>query len=78
MARKDNSDKKMKKNKKEIVGLDAQIAKELDAAIDDLNLFDDDLMSKVFDGNIEATELLLRIILQRDDIMVTYVKARWI
>ena len=76
MARKDNSDKKMKKNKKEIVGLDAQIAKELDAAIDDLNLFDDDLMSKVFDGNIEATELLLRIILQRDDITVTYVKGQ--
>jgi len=76
MARKDNSDKKIKKNKKEIVGLDAQIAKELDAAIDDLNLFDDDLMSKVFDGNIEATELLLRIILQRDDITVTYVKGQ--
>ena len=76
MARKDNSDKKINKNKKEIVGLDAQIAKELDAAIDDLNLFYDDLMSKVFDGNIEATELLLRIILQRDDIMVTYVKGQ--
>ena len=33
--------------------------------IDGLTLFDDDLMSRVFDKNIEATELLLRIILQR-------------
>ena len=38
-----------KKNKKEVTGLNAQITKELDKAIDDLNLFDDDLMSKVFD-----------------------------
>lgn len=30
--------------------------------IDGLTLFDDDLMSRVFDKNIEATELLLRII----------------
>ncbi|MCM1213792.1 MAG: hypothetical protein NC331_00820 [Lachnospiraceae bacterium] len=34
-----------------------------------MDLFDDDLMSMVFDGNIEATELLLRIILKRDDIV---------
>ena len=33
--------------------------------IDGLTLFDDDLMSRVFDKNIEATELLLRIILDR-------------
>ena len=32
--------------------------------IDGLTLFDDDLMSRVFDKNIEATELLLRIILR--------------
>ena len=38
--------------------------------VDDMDLFDDDLMSMVFDGNIEATELLLRIILKRDDIIV--------
>ena len=31
--------------------------------IDGLTLFDDDLMSRVFDKNIKATELLLRIIL---------------
>ena len=34
--------------------------------IDGLTLFDDDLMSRVFDKNIEATELLLRIILEKD------------
>jgi hypothetical protein len=38
--------------------------------IDDLTLLDDDLLRLVFDGNIPATELLLKIILQRDDIRV--------
>ncbi len=38
--------------------------------VDDLTLFDDDLMSLVFDRNNSATELLLRIILKRDDIEV--------
>ena len=33
--------------------------------VDGMSLFDDDLMSMVFDGNIEATELLLKIILKR-------------
>ena len=65
-----------KKSKKENPGLNAQIIKELDRAIDDLTLFDDDLMSKVFDGNIEATELLLKIILERDDIKVLKVKGQ--
>ena len=49
---------------------------ELDKAIDDLTLFDDDLMSKVFDGNIEATELLLQIILERKDVKVVRVKGQ--
>ena len=31
--------------------------------IDELTLFDDDLMSRVFDKNIEATEYVLQIIL---------------
>ena len=31
--------------------------------VDKLTLFDDDLMSRVFDNNIEATELMLRIII---------------
>ena len=56
--------------------LSAQINAELDKAIDDLTLFDDDLMSKVFDGNIEATELLLQIILERKDIKVITVKGQ--
>ena len=34
--------------------------------VDKLTLFDDDLMSRVFDNNIEATELMLRIILGRN------------
>ena len=38
--------------------------------IDDMDLFDDDLMSMVFDSNIPATELLLKIILKQDDITV--------
>ena len=38
--------------------------------IDDMSLFDDDLMSMVFDKNKEAAELLLRIILKQDDIQV--------
>lgn len=38
--------------------------------VDDMDLFDDDLMSMVFDNNIPATELLLKIILKRDDITV--------
>ena len=56
--------------------LSAQINAELDKAVDDLTLFDDDLMSKVFDGNIEAAELLLRIILERKDIKVKRVKGQ--
>ena len=38
-----------------------------------LTLFDDDLMSRVFDNNIEATELLLRIIFGRP---IKVVKAK--
>jgi hypothetical protein len=41
--------------------------------VDDMDLFDDDLMSMVFDGNIEATKLMLSIILKRDDITVVSV-----
>ena len=56
--------------------LSAQINAELEKAIDNLTLFDDDLMSKVFDGNIEAAELLLKIVLERDDIKVKRVKGQ--
>ena len=47
-----------------------QNIKKIEQIIDDMNLFDDDLMSMVFDANISATELLLRTILKRDDIAV--------
>ena len=56
--------------------LNDQINSELGKVIDDLILFDDDLMSKVFDGNIEATQLLLKIVLQREDISVISVKGQ--
>lgn len=42
----------------------------IEQIIDNMNLFDDDLMSMVFDKNIEATELMLKIILRRNDINV--------
>lgn len=37
-------------------------------AIATLSLLDDNLMTLVFDRNISATELLLNVILQRDDL----------
>ena len=40
--------------------------KQVNKLVDDMTLFDDDLMSHVFDKNIEATELVLRIILGQD------------
>ncbi len=43
---------------------------EINKTIDGFSLFDDDFMSIVFDRNIEATEFLLSIILQRDDMEV--------
>lgn len=43
---------------------------ELNKTIDGLSLLDDDFMSIVFDRNIEATEFLLNIILERDDMEV--------
>ncbi len=39
--------------------------------IDDLTLFDDDLMSLIFNQNIPATELILKIILGRDIRVIT-------
>ena len=55
----------------------AQDIEEINRIVDGMTLFDDDLMSKVFDKNIEATELLLRIILQRSDIHVTEVIGQY-
>ena len=48
----------------------------IEQIIDDLTLFDDDLMSMVFDGNIPAAGLLLRIILKRDDLQIISVVAQ--
>jgi hypothetical protein len=48
-------------------------AQNVSRIVDELTLFDDDLMSMVFDGNIPATELILKIILDREDIRVTSV-----
>ncbi|MCI6648011.1 MAG: PD-(D/E)XK nuclease family transposase [Lachnospiraceae bacterium] len=42
-----------------------RFSKEVVELVSRLTLFDDDLMSRVFDNNIEATELLLRIIFKR-------------
>lgn len=39
---------------------------EIESLIDNLTLFDDDLMSRVFDKNTEAVELVLQIILNRE------------
>lgn len=50
-----------------------QDTRTVEQIVDGMNLFDDDLMSMVFDGNIEATELLLKIILKKNDIIVVSV-----
>ncbi len=50
--------------------------KTVEQIVDDMNLFDDDLMSMVFDGNMEATGLLLRIVLKRNDITVINVASQ--
>ncbi len=44
--------------------------------IEDFTLLDDELMSRVFDKNIECTELILCIILKRSDIRVTEVHTQ--
>lgn len=50
--------------------------KETLEAIRKLCLLDDNLMTLVFDRNIEATELLLNVILQRNDLKVLEVVAQ--
>lgn len=50
--------------------------KETLAAIRKLCLLDDNLMTLVFDRNIEATELLLNVIFQRNDLRVLEVVAQ--
>ena len=48
--------------------------KETLEAIEKLCLLDDNLMTPVFNRNIEATELLLNVILQRNDLKVLEVR----
>ena len=45
-------------------------------AIETMSLLDDNLMTLVFDRNKEATELLLNVILRRDDLKVLEVVAQ--
>lgn len=55
--------------------IDSKRQETLDA-IEKLCLLDDDLMTLVFDRNVEATELLLNVILQRNDLHVLEVVAQ--
>lgn len=57
----------------EEIQLDKKIVEQI---VDDMDLFDDDLMSMVFDRNIPATELLLKIILKQGDITVISVVSQ--
>ena len=50
--------------------------KRLLSKIAKFRLFDDDFMSKVFEDDIEATEFLLRTILQRDDLVIMESKGQ--
>ena len=52
-------------NKEGTEAVHSQDRQLINRLIDRMTLFDDDLMSRVFDKNIAATELLLRIILGR-------------
>ena len=52
----------MLKEKSNIVQQDKKV---VDKIVNEMTMFDDDLMSRVFDKNIEATELVLRIILNK-------------
>ncbi len=59
-----------------VVATNTERKKLLLAKIAQFRLFDDDFMSKVFEDDIEATEFLLQIILQRDDLKVTESKGQ--
>lgn len=51
-------------------------SKQINQLIDGLRLLDDNLMTLVFDGNIEATQLVLNIILERNDLVVKRVEVQ--
>jgi hypothetical protein len=50
--------------------------KEIEELVAKLTLFDDDLMSKVFEYNLAATTLVLRIVLQNDKIRAISAKGQ--
>lgn len=52
------------------------VSQEVEEIVNNLTLFDDDLMSLVFDKNIEATNLMLRIILEKEDLEVIEVTGQ--
>lgn len=55
---------------------EAKESKQLGALIDGSRLLDDNLMTLVFDGNIEAAQLVLNIILGRADLIVKTVTVQ--
>lgn len=61
----------MKEGVKKLDDNNMNIIKTPEQMIDEFCLFDDTFMSLVFENNLEATQLLLNIILERDDMIVT-------
>ena len=61
-------DKKQKKAKQELI--EQEFDKETLDRLRRLRLMDDDFMSKCFEDNIECAELVVRIILNRNDLKV--------
>lgn len=51
-------------------------AKEIESLVDNMTLMDDDLMSRVFNQNIPATEILLKVILG-EEVEVISSKGQW-
>ncbi len=49
---------------------------QVEQLVDNMTLLDDELMSKVFDGNIPAAELVLRIVLEDNELEVISVIAQ--
>ena len=61
----------MSKKENEKATVFDSIAPEVLEKVKSLRLIDDELMTVVFSGDNKATELLLRILLNRDDLKVT-------
>lgn len=60
-----------------IVVIQEQRRKETLKRIKELSLLDDDFMTKCFEGNIDATELVLRIVLNKQDIKVEKITTQY-